>query len=237
MLDPVQQATHMLTQAWSDFSGNGGGIEGLNVAYNRNNPFTPLANLAYQENILTGQEFTWWGDYSENVGHFGLNMLAAVPVVQVARETDIFAGQVSTITRDMGMFNPGELMPNGQMAGVGPGAMYSGETPLPTTLYRGVGTGTANDAQQAAGGAISPRGGTATVIEHSAGNTASQFTSWTSDLSVAQRFAGGQGSGVIFQVNVNQIPNEVIDAAPFSTHPSENEFLLRGTVYGVNRLR
>ncbi len=93
MLNPVQQGTHLLRQAWNDFWGNGGGIEGLNVAYNRNNPFTPGANLIYKEDILTGREFTWWGDYSENAGRFGLNMLAMTGVGQMAREADAFANE------------------------------------------------------------------------------------------------------------------------------------------------
>jgi RHS repeat-associated protein len=127
MFNPVEQASHMLKQAWGDYWSAGGGISGINLAYNRNNPFTPLANLAYREDILTGEKFKWWGDYSENIGHLGLNTLAAIPVAQVARETDVFTSQASTITREMEMFNPGELMPNGQIAGVGPGAQYVGE--------------------------------------------------------------------------------------------------------------
>jgi hypothetical protein len=133
-------------------------------------------------------------------------------------------------------FVPGELMPNGQIAGVGPGAMFSGEKPLPTVLYRGVGAGTKNDLQQAAGGAISPRGGGSTMIEHVNFNkTTSPYTSWTPDINVArERFANN--SGVVFQVNVNDIPNVIIDTAPFTTKPSEQEFLIQGTVFGVKRV-
>jgi hypothetical protein len=74
------------------------------------------------------------------------------------------------------------------------------------------------------------------MIEHvNMNDTASPYTSWTSDYNVArQRFAGADG--VVFQVNRNSIPNKIIDTAPFTTKPSEKEFLIQGIVYGVKRL-
>jgi hypothetical protein len=111
--------------------------------------------------------------------------------------------------------------------------MADGDSPY---LYRGVGAGTVHDVQQAAGGAIIPKGGNATMIEHVNDNiTTSRWTSWTSDPSVAkQRFAGQDG--VVFQVNRNQIPNKITDTSSFSRKPSEKEFLIEGIVYGVKRL-
>ena len=90
-IDPAKVVLGQLTQTWNDYWATGGGIAGLNVAVNENNPFTPAANLVYQENILTGQGFTWWGDDSENVGHLGLNMLPVFPLAVMARGVDLFS--------------------------------------------------------------------------------------------------------------------------------------------------
>jgi hypothetical protein len=103
------------------------------------------------------------------------------------------------------------------------------------SLYRGVAAGSVNDVQQAAGGAIVPRGGDASPWLHvNEGITTSQYTSWTTDINVARRFAGSDGP--IFQVNQNNIPNVTIDASTFSRLPGEHEVLIKGTVYGVNRI-
>jgi RHS repeat-associated protein len=109
------------------------------------------------------------------------------------------------------------------------------KVPCPSVLYRGVARGSVHDIQQATGGGIVPRGGTASPEAHvNEVNTASPYTSWTADINVAQRFAGP--GGPLFQVNVNEIPNTIIDTAPFSAHPNESEFLIVGPIYGVTRL-
>jgi hypothetical protein len=113
-------------------------------------------------------------------------------------------------------------------------AMYTGEGALPEILYRGVAPGTVHDIQQATGGAIIPRGGTASALAHAEGFTDSPFTSWTSDINVARRFAGP--NGVIFKVEPLKLPNEIIFARPFSPKPYENEYLIRGPISRTQRL-
>jgi hypothetical protein len=134
-----------------------------------------------------------------------------------------------------GGFAIGKVMPNGQIAGMGPGAMYAGEVPLPPALYRGVVSGSVHDIQQATGGGIVPKGGGSSAYLHvNEGMTNSPFTSWTSDIKVAKRFAGTNGK--IFSVNPANLPNEVMSSAPFSRLPAEQEFLILGPVTGVKRL-
>jgi len=101
-------------------------------------------------------------------------------------------------------------------------------------LYRGVARNSVHDVQQALGGAIVPRGGTASAFEHvNEGMTNSLYTSWTTDKSVAQGFAGS--NGVILQVNRSAISNIIIDTSTFSRLPAEKEILIKGPVYGVKR--
>jgi RHS repeat-associated protein len=103
-------------------------------------------------------------------------------------------------------------------------------------LYRGVARGSVHDIQQAAGGGIVPRGGTASPILHvNEGVTTSEFTSWTTHISVARTFAGQ--NGVIFRVDANKIRNEIIDATTFSRKPFEHERLIRGPIYRVERIQ
>ncbi|EOR08941.1 hypothetical protein [Acinetobacter genomosp. 15BJ] len=49
-----------------------------------------------------------------------------------------------------------------------------------------------------------PRGDNATAEAHTGGKTTSKFTSWTTDINVARRFAteGNFGNGVILQKNI-----------------------------------
>jgi len=102
-------------------------------------------------------------------------------------------------------------------------------------LYRGVPKGTFHDIQQAAGGAISPRGGNASMYEHvMENNTKSTWTSWTSDPNIARQTFAGPG-GVVFWVDTSKIANKVT-ASPFQKFASQQESLIEGTVYGVQRL-
>lgn len=81
-----------------------------------------------------------------------------------------------------------------------------------------------------------PRGGNASAYLHvNEGMTSSPYTSWTTDINVARRFAGTDG--VVFSVNRSAIPNRTIDASTFSRLPNEREVLIEGTVYGIGRVR
>ncbi|WP_225872808.1 RHS repeat-associated core domain-containing protein [Pedobacter frigoris] len=108
-----------------------------------------------------------------------------------------------------------------------------------TTLYRGV-----NESHpgylNAVDGVAAPRGGIATAAEHNAGNTASPFTSWTTDPNVASNYAlRPNGSGVVLEVNA---PNSNTVASPSAknvvlkqsgAYVNESEVLLKGKVSGA----
>ena len=71
----VRMAMGMANQGIADYKMGGGGVMGSLTAINRYNPATPFYNLAGQRDILSGKDFTWWGDYSENIGQAGLTVL------------------------------------------------------------------------------------------------------------------------------------------------------------------
>ena len=99
------------------------------------------------------------------------------------------------------------------------------------SLYRGVGAnhpGYANALE----GTAAPRGGLASAAEHNLGSTLSPYTSWTTDLKVAQGFAGE--GGVVLRIP--QVPRP---GNPFVWSPDrffESEVLIEGTVTGAKVL-
>ena len=72
----MRMALGMANQGIADYKMGGGGVMGSLTAVNRYNPATPFYSLAGQRDILSGKDFTWWGDYSENIGQAGLTVLS-----------------------------------------------------------------------------------------------------------------------------------------------------------------
>ncbi len=83
------------------------------------------------------------------------------------------------------------------------------------------------------------RGGVATAAEHNAGNTASNFTSWTTNPAVAENFAlRPNGLGVVMEVTVPTSstvasPN-IKDVMINGVKTNEAEVLMPGTVRGAS---
>ena len=95
--------------------------------------------------------------------------------------------------------------------------------------------------QNALDGKVIPRGGKANPVQHNLGNTKSNFTSWTTDVRVAQNYAlRPRGSGVVLQKNVPtkrlvnspSIKNVNLKQSP-GTVVNESEVLIRGPVSGA----
>jgi hypothetical protein len=84
-------------------------------------------------------------------------------------------------------------------------------------------------------GVVQPRGGNASLYEHVMGNTASNFTSWTKDIKVAEEFAGK--GGIILQVDVSQIPNRVFNSYEWSPFWWEMEVTIEGPFHGARIFR
>jgi hypothetical protein len=83
-------------------------------------------------------------------------------------------------------------------------------------------------------GVAEARGGEASALDHSLGNTNSPFTSWTSNYEVAQDFAsvGGSQPGVILTRTF--APGEAMQVAPnVEEMMQESEYLVRGRVSGA----
>ncbi len=80
-------------------------------------------------------------------------------------------------------------------------------------------------------GIANPIGGDATALQHVLGNTASEFTSLTSDLGVAEGFATQQsGSGVVLS---NTFSRSFLIPSPGNAQGlGESEFLVPGPVTG-----
>jgi len=97
-------------------------------------------------------------------------------------------------------------------------------------LYRGVTEGHPGY-QEAANGNAYPRGGDATPNQHSGGDTASNYTSWTSDWDVAYDYATKNGSGVVLS---NTFPPGVAQpvAPNIEEFFQESEYLVEGPVTG-----
>ena len=98
----------------------------------------------------------------------------------------------------------------------------------PEYIYRGVGKNH-EGYDDALNGVAKPRGGTATMEQHTQGETRSPYTSWTSDISVAQRFAGPDG--VVLRVDARSV-----NIAGWSDEFDESEALVEGVVRGADVL-
>jgi len=98
-------------------------------------------------------------------------------------------------------------------------------------LYRGV-TEDHPGFDDAADGVAEPRGGPASALEHNAGNTESDFTSWSSKEDVAMKFAtnNGRNSGILLRVAVKDVAGQVVRSLD---KYKESEWLLRGVVRGA----
>jgi hypothetical protein len=119
------------------------------------------------------------------------------------------------------------------MAPIEAGATEEAENSI--TLYRGVDASHPGYAD-ALEGTARPRGGSATPVDHVLGDTRSEFTSWTSDLDVAEGFATRQsGSGVILSKTFSQ--GMLIPSPGNLLGIGESEFLVPGPVKGANVMR
>ncbi len=109
-----------------------------------------------------------------------------------------------------------------------------------TTLYRGVNS-TSPGYENALEGIAKPRGGSATPLEHNTLTTESNYTSWTSNISVAENFGlRTSGQGVVLTA---EIPNSKLVQSPNlksvnlvqspGTIVSESETLVKGSVSGA----
>ena len=120
-----------------------------------------------------------------------------------------------------------------EVGGAGGLAVEAAEDVEGLTLFRGV----ASDSpafENAVNGIANPIGGDASMLEHSLGNTASNFTSWTSDYDVALQYATNQGatSGVILTSTF--APGAAISALPsVEVIMGESEFLVLDPVSGA----
>lgn len=99
------------------------------------------------------------------------------------------------------------------------------------SLYRGVGANHPGYADALAGTA-KPRGGVASASEHNMGSTLSPYTSWTTDLNVAQGFAGE--GGVVLRIPQAPRPGNSFVWSPDRFF--ESEVLIEGTVTGAGVL-
>jgi len=85
-------------------------------------------------------------------------------------------------------------------------------------------------------GAANPIGGNATALQHALGNTASEFTSWTSDFGVAEGFATQQsGAGVVLSNTFSR--SALIPSPGNALGLGESEFLVPGPVTGSSVMR
>jgi hypothetical protein len=102
------------------------------------------------------------------------------------------------------------------------------------TLFRGV----ASDSpgyRNALNGIATPIGGDAGMLEHSLGNTASNFTSWTTDYDVALKFATNKGTTNGAILTNTFAPGAAIQASPgVEAIMGESEFLVPGPVSGAS---
>jgi RHS repeat-associated protein len=131
--------------------------------------------------------------------------------------------------------------PGGSVAPITPGPSVAGEE-IDTseeeedgiTLFRGVASNSPAY-ENALNGIAEPRGGNASMLDHSLGNTQSPYTSWTSSYSIAQDFAtnGGTTSGAIL---TNTFGTGV--AIPVDPNVEammqEYEYLVQGRVSGAS---
>jgi hypothetical protein len=110
--------------------------------------------------------------------------------------------------------------------------------PTGTYLYRGVPEGHPGFGDAEAGGAV-PRGGDSTPVQHNDGSTDSPYTSWTTNPSVARRFAmgtrPGESPGVILRLELPLEGNPLRQMAMYGEDKwGESEVLVQNPVGGAN---
>lgn len=96
-----------------------------------------------------------------------------------------------------------------------------------TFVYRGVPENHPGRTAALAGVAT-PRGGAATAAQHNLGDTESEFTSWTTEIGIARRYA--RTNGIVLRVNLA----DFIGRWEYSQDEfGEGEVLIRGPVHGA----
>lgn len=146
-----------------------------------------------------------------SAGEIGTSYVKALPAVKYI-STVVGAGKaiVNGDGKALGNIAGGEaantsvvLATAGAGAAAGKGiAALRGAATETTTLFRGVNEGHPGFAAANEGTAVA-RGGAASAAEHNAGNTASNFTSWTTNPAVAENYALRPGGfGVVMEVEV-----------------------------------
>lgn len=106
----------------------------------------------------------------------------------------------------------------------------AGNTEVEASLYRGV-AHTHPGYENALRGAAHPRGGAATAAEHNAGNTLSEYTSWTTDPSVASDMS--YPGGVMLRIPRSAVEDRIVVSPDVY---DEAEVLIRGPVTGAEVL-
>jgi RHS repeat-associated protein len=244
MVDPInpqyfQVHMQMARQGMVDYANGGQGWSGSLNAFNRVNPLRSPFEAVSGEHLMEGPQLgnrltgaeraTQWANTVTLAASLGAGAPGTMSAVSAdLRTMSSFASMPRT-------FVPGELMPNGQLAGVGPGAMFRGEPPPSVPLYRGVpGNGTQKAILGQQGVAI-PRGTAldeASLTKHVLGEDVNAgVTSWTPNRSVAQRFAGP--GGTIIEVDWNDVLDQIVPRPNVPKYGAENEVLLKGPVQGT----
>jgi hypothetical protein len=93
------------------------------------------------------------------------------------------------------------------------------------TIYRGVAEGHPGY-EDAVRGVVKPRGGHENPYLHNEGDTRSEFTSWTTNRAVAERFT--EGKGIVLQMTVDK--SKLIYSPDYY---GESEVLIQGPVSGA----
>ncbi len=101
-------------------------------------------------------------------------------------------------------------------------------------LYRGV-TVDHPHFDDALKGIVKPRGGPATITEHVAGNTRSNFTSWTDAQDLALKFTAGDG--VVHSIVVRPGNTQFIEVVSPLNQYGMREWLAKGVVRGASVTR
>jgi hypothetical protein len=128
----VQVHIQMAQQGMIDYANGGQGLSGGLNAFNRYNPLrSPFEAVSGEhliegpqlgERLTGGERATQWASTVSLAASLG----TGAPGTMSAVSGDLRA--LSSFGSLPRTFAPGELMPNGQLAGVGPGAMFRGET-------------------------------------------------------------------------------------------------------------
>lgn len=93
-----------------------------------------------------------------------------------------------------------------------------------TDVFRGVARGHPGY-DNALQGVVFPRGGDATVAEHNAGNTMSNYSSWTTERWIAEKHA--DYDGIVLRVNLADYPGRWMESPD---RFFEHEVLIEGSV-------